>query len=961
MKSFRNIKGFIMVFTLVLTWNNTLAQNRSMVFREFSKGEGLSDVHINAMLQDKQGFLWIGTWNGLNRYDGNTFKVYRSVENDSTTLVSDGIMRLAEDNNGRIWIICNTGLSMYDKTKDRFVRISPNDTSTGTNFTRLFVDSKGILWIGTNNEGIWTLPVNDSTDFSKIKPHFKQYKHDNKNPNSVSTNSISYIYEDRKSNIWINADNKIIDRYNPQTDNFDRYPINIPGIEKQTGIVTLQLEDSDGLYWFGSSGAGLISWDKKHNVFKQYLYRPDKNSLSANIVTHVRQAKDGILWISTDGGGISFYDKKTGLFDYCKNETTNPNSLSSNAVNLTFEDRSGIIWICTFNMGLNKFEATSTNFELYKPNPFDKNSLSHKSVTSILEDKDGNFWIGTDGGGLNFWNNKTKNFRHFLNDPSNPNSISGNVVVSLAEDFEGNIWIGTYTKGLNCYKRKENKFLHYTHIPGDNYSLSHNNVWALLEDSKHNLWIGTLEGTLNLFDRKTNRFYYYKNDPNNPGSFVGMYTTDLFEDSRHYLWIATSAGLEMVKLDDYDFKKPAPKLYFNHYRHNNISNSISTNNIFCIYEDHEGTLWFGTNSGGLNKLNIKTNEFTIFTEKDGLPHNSIKGILEDNDNIIWISTENGISKFNPKIKTFHNYDATDGLQDYFFSKANCKSKDGRLLFGGPNGFNAFIPRSLTTNTIPPQVVLTDFKIYNGSVAVGQKINGNIVLTKAITESKVLTLSYKETFFSFDFSALDFTNPPKNSFAYKMEGFDKDWIYAGNKKEATYTNLDPSEYIFRVKGSNNDGIWNETGTSIQIIITPPFWKTLWFYGFILVIVVGIVFGLYRWRVWQLLENEKELKKRVDESLAKIKVLNGLIPICASCKKIRNDKGYWSQLEEYINEHSEATFSHGVCPECAEKLYGGYLSKIKKQKEIASSSLPPDSPNEENPNSGNSNTSSRDNSS
>jgi hypothetical protein len=417
----------------------------------------------------------------------------------------------------------------------------------------------------------------------------------------------------------------------------------------------------------------------------------------------------------------------------------------------------------------------------------------------------------------------------------------------------------------------------------------------------------------------------------------------------------------MVKLDDYDFKKPAPKLYFNHYRHNNISNSISTNNIFCIYEDHEGTLWFGTNSGGLNKLNIKTNEFTIFTEKDGLPHNSIKGILEDNDNIIWISTENGISKFNPKIKTFHNYDATDGLQDYFFSKANCKSKDGRLLFGGPNGFNAFIPRSLTTNTIPPQVVLTDFKIYNGSVAVGQKINGNIVLTKAITESKVLTLSYKETFFSFDFSALDFTNPPKNSFAYKMEGFDKDWIYAGNKKEATYTNLDPSEYIFRVKGSNNDGIWNETGTSIQIIITPPFWKTLWFYGFILVIVVGIVFGLYRWRVWQLLENEKELKKRVDESLAKIKVLNGLIPICASCKKIRNDKGYWSQLEEYINEHSEATFSHGVCPECAEKLYGGYLSKIKKQKEIASSSLPPDSPNEENPNSGNSNTSSRDNSS
>jgi len=860
MKYFQKFNFLTIFFTLAIAGNYAIGQNRNMVFREFSKNQGLSNVFVNAIIQDKRGFLWIGTWNGLHRYDGYKFKVYKSVENDSSTLFSDGIMRLAEDNNGRIWIICHTGLSMYDEAKDRFVRISSNDTSTGTYFTRLLVDSKGILWIGTNNKGVWNLPVNDSTDFSKIKPHFKQYTHDNNKPKSVGANSISCIYEDRKSNIWINAGNKIIDRYNPQTDNFDHYPINIPGIEKQTDIVTLQLEDSAGLYWLGSSGAGLISWDKERNIFKQYLYRSGKNSLSANIVTHIRQAKDGMLWISTDGGGISFYDNKTGLFDYCKNETTNPNSLSSNAVNLTFEDRSGIIWICTFNMGLNKFEAANTNFRHITPNPFDKNSLSNKSVTSILEDKEGNFWIGTDGGGLNFWNNRTKNFRHFLHDPSNPNSISGNVVVSLAEDFEGNIWIGTYTKGLNCYKRKEDKFIRYMNVPGDNYSLSHNNVWALLEDSKHNLWIGTLEGTLNLFDRKTNRFYSYKNNPNDPGSFVGVYTTDLFEDSRHCLWIATSGGLEMIELYKYDFNLSSPKLHFNHYRHNNLINSISTNSMSCIYEDHERNMWFGANSGGLNRLNTKTNEFVNITEKDGLPDNTIRRILEDNDNNIWVSSEKGISKFDPQKRVFHIFNIAND-----FSNASCRSKDGRLLFGESNGFIVFSPRSLSTNTVPPRVVLTDFKIYNGSVAVGQKINGNIVLDESITESKLLTLPYKENFISFEFSALDFTNPEKNRYAYTMEGFDNQWRSAdAENRIATYTNLDAGRYTFRVKASNNDGVWNEEGVSLTIIITPPYWQTLWFQLLGAIVVAGIIYWIYQW--W-MQARDLALQKRMEAALMK----------------------------------------------------------------------------------------------
>jgi len=838
-------------------------QGNNMEFKKFSKEQGLSNVYINAIIQDNQGFLWVGTWNGLFRYDGYQFKAYKPVESDPTT-ISNGILKLAEDKNEKIWIISPSGLTMFDKNKEKFKSIYTNDSLTGDYFTSLLLDSKQLLWLGTHSEGIWSLPINDITDFKKTKLPFKRYKHEINNLNSISSNIIFSSFEDKQGNIWINSSYKIIDRYNPQTGNFEHYPINIPNIENQAGEVAIKLEDSDGLYWFSSSGAGLISWDKKNNVFKQYLNEPGKNSLSGNIVNHIIQAKNGVLWISTDGGGVSLYNKETGLFEYCKSETANPNSLSSNGINLTFEDRSGVIWIGTSNLGLNKYEADKTKLGLYKPTPFSENSLSSKSVSSIIEDKDGNFWIGTDGGGLNFWDKKTQKFRHFLNDPNNQNSISGNAVVCLAEDFEGNIWIGTYAKGLNFYNKKENRFIRFARNPSDNYSLSNNNIWALLVDSKHNIWVATLEGTLNLYDQGKNRFYHYKNDPNDPNSFIEKYTTNLFEDSRHNLWIATSSNLEMVKLNDYDFNIAFPKLKFNHYWHDNNKNSLSSSNVYCILEDHEGNMWFGTDGGGLNKLNINTNEFAVFTVKDGLPDMSIKAILEDNDNNLWVSTTNGLSKFNPKNKSFHNYDFTDGLQDYSFSNAHCKSKDGKLLFGGPNGFNFFDPKNLKTNNIPPQAVLTDFKVYGNSVRVGQEIDGNTILKKSITNTDSLILSHKVNFFSFEFTALDFTNPEKNKYTYKMEGFDYQWHNTDAKnRTATYTNLDAGKYNFRVKVGNNDGVWAEKGVSLQIIILPPWWKTWWFRVLLIAIILILIYLVYYIRIDFYRKRQEELTKLVNQ--------------------------------------------------------------------------------------------------
>jgi hypothetical protein len=382
------------------------------------------------------------------------------------------------------------------------------------------------------------------------------------------------------------------------------------------------------------------------------------------------------------------------------------------------------------------------------------------------------------------------------------------------------------------------------------------------------------------------------------------------------------------------------------------STSLIKNSINVVFEDSKKRLWVSGDGDGLNLFNRKTKSFTHYTTEQGLPDNSLVGILEDEHGNLWISSHNGISKatidstnsINGKLDlTFRNYTVQDGLQGKVFNRwAYYKSRTGEMYFGGLNGFNVFHPDSIKDNSYIPPVHITDFLLFNKPVIIGAK---GSPLQKHISQTKKLVLNYDQTNFTFKFIALNYIFSEKNQYAYIMEGFEKDWNYVGNKKEAVYTNLDPGEYTFRVKASNNDGIWNEEGTSIKIIILPPWWNTWWFYSFILVVMIGFVFGLYRWRVWQLLAREKMLKANVKEAVAKIKVLNGLIPICASCKKIRDDKGYWDQLEGYIQSHSEAKFSHGVCPECAEKLYGDFYKKMKNQQDVTSAiSLPPDLPKE-----------------
>jgi signal transduction histidine kinase/ligand-binding sensor domain-containing protein len=860
------IQGFILP--------TSFSQNTNMIF---TKIRGLPNDMINEIIQDKQGFLWVATWGGLCRYDGYEFKIFKTSEEDTSTLWSNGILNIDEDNFGKIWIACNSGLCAYVKDKDYFVRFSLKsddiDATVATDLNCIFIDKNNILWIGTYYNGLYALDLKTYNSNIQSAPKFMQYKNLANNPSSLSSNYIRAIFQDKQSNIWINASNAIIDKYDKNGNSFEHYPIMLQGTKINSNILYLLYEDENGLFWIGSRGDGLISWDRTKNVFHQFKYKTEANSISSNYVMHVQQDEQGLFWICTDGGGISFYDKKRDQFRYCKNEPSNTSSLASNAVYCSFIDRAGVIWIGTYNAGLNKYEVNKTCFRHYKPDPYDKNSLSNRSVLSLLEDKDGNLWIGTDGGGLNFMEKGTGKFKHYLADPDNENTIGSNAVVCLLEDKEGYIWAGTYAGGLNCFDRKKETFKRYFHNSDNDYSVSHNDIWALYEDSKQNLWIGTIFGTLNLFDRKNNRFYHYKNNPGDPESFTEAYTNEIFEDSKNNLWIATTEGVEMVNLNSIDFTKKPVKIKFNHFTHKTNINSLISNEIFAICEDKSGNLWFGSENGILNKLDIHTHLFSHYTETNGLKYNGIRALVTDNENDIWITSVNGLWRYSIDDSTFLKYDVNDGLQDLNFSRACIKTKNGDLCMGGSNGFNIFNPKQIVINCSKPEVAITGLSIFNNIIEVNEFVNNRIIINQPLNETSEIKLTSKENYFSFQFAALDFTIPEKNLYAYKLEGFDYQWHTTSAKnRSATYTNLDPGKYTFMVKASNNDGIWDETGKQIRIIILPSWWETIWFRLLIIILILSIIYFVYYLRVSFYQTNQEELKQQVSQRTRQLEETN-----------------------------------------------------------------------------------------
>jgi ligand-binding sensor domain-containing protein/tRNA A-37 threonylcarbamoyl transferase component Bud32 len=828
-KSFKEMKCLWIVFLCVLStfvFSVHLHPQNNIKFERITIEQGLSQNTVYAIIQDNKGFLWFGTEDGLNRYDGYNFKVYKHNPDDPTTLSNNRVQAIYEDNSGIIWIGTHGGgLNKFDRRKEIFIHYtsSPSDPNSLSNniIWTICEGESGKLWIGTDN-GL--------NRFAPKTGKFIRCLHDPNNPDSLSNNRVKAICKDKSEGIWIGTMegglNKLIlsriqgsDRRREKFVHHKHNP-NDPGSLSHNEVYAIHM-DKTGELWIGTSNV-LNKFDQQRGQFIKYkkepgnLFNPSK--YIASLTTETKDKSD-VLWIGTYGDGLYQFDRKRETYTHYKHVPGNPNSLSSNYIQTIYQDKTGVLWIGT-DSGLNKYDKKREKFGHYKTEPDNLNSLSNNNVCSIYKDRAGTLWIGTEGG-LDRFDRKNNKFTHWKIGNST-DSLDNKKIMSIFEDRKGILWVSAFEDGLYQFDQKKKILRHYKHNPTNPTSLSNNRVNTIYEDKFGILWIGTIKG-LNRFNRKKKTFSCYTNIPEKNNSLCDNFIYIIYEDQTGLLWIGTKGGLNLFHRESETFS---------HWkRESGNLNSLSNNNVSSIWKDEKGILWIGTSGGGLNKFDRKKETFKHYLEKDGLPNSVINSILGDNEGNLWMSTNKGISKFDPKKETFKNYDVRDGLQSNEFNGgAYYKSEDGEMFFGGINGFNAFYPHEIKDNPYVPPIVITNFQILNESVAIGQKSP----LKQAITETREIVLSYKDYIFSFDFAALDFTNPDKNRYAYKMEGLDRDWIYRDSKKRfATYTNLDPGEYVFRVIGSNNDGIWNQKGTSIKIIIVPPFWKTWWFTLFLLV--------------------------------------------------------------------------------------------------------------------------------
>ncbi len=787
-----------------------LFPQKNIEFERITIEQGLSQNTVFAIIQDSKGFLWFGTEDGLNRYDGYIFKVYKNNPDDPSTLSNNRIQAIYEDKSGVIWIGTNGGgLNRYNRRKQTFIHYKHNPSESGSLSNNIvwsiYEDQSGVLWIGTNN-GL--------NQFDREQKKFIGRTNDPKNPFSLSSNRIRAICEDRLGNLWIGTLGGGLNLFDRENRKFIRYkhdPNHSHSLSNNE--VSLIYEDQSGVLWIGTD-KGVNRFDRTKEIF---VHRSKKtlnfNSLTNNQILSIYEDNSGILWIGTYGEGLCQFNRKEKTFARCKHKPGNLSSISNNYIQSIYEDKAGILWVGT-DSGLNKFDKKKQKFGHWKIEPDKSNSLSNNNVWSIYKDFAGILWIGTEGG-LDRFDRKNNKFTH-LKIGGNIGSPDNNRIMSICEDRTGVFWIGAFNTGIYRFDRKTVKVRYYKHDPLNSKSLSTDRVNTIYEDKGGILWIGTIKG-LNRFNPKKEIFTCYKNSPGKNDTLSNNYVMTIYEGQPGVLWIGTKGGLNQFHRESETFSRWK--------REPGNPNSLSSDIVSSIWEDEEGILWIGTSGGGLNKFDYKKGTFKHYLERDGLPNGFIYGIIGNEKGNLWMSTNKGISKFDPKRETFKNYDIRDGLQSNEFNGgASYKSEDGEMFFGGINGFNAFYPSKIKDNPHVPPIVITNFQVFNETVEIGEESP----LKQAITETEKIVLSYRDYIFSFDFAALDFTNPEKNKYAYKMEGFNQEWIHSDSKKRfATYTNLDPGEYLFRVIGSNNDGIWNRKGTSIRIIIVPPFWKTWWF--------------------------------------------------------------------------------------------------------------------------------------
>lgn len=818
------------------------SQQPYIAFRYVTAPESrLSQSSVNCMLKDSYGLMWFGTQDGLNKYDGYSFTVYKKRLGDPKSIISNDIYSILEDKDGNIWLAAiGAGISRYDRKTDSFenfgeIRNDPRSLSSKHAYT-IYEDRRGNIWVGTS-AGL--------NLFDKKTKKFTRYLAVAGDSLYLSSNDILYIFEDKKNNFWVGT----------------RHGLNL--------------------------------MNRESGKCRQYLHDPsDIRSIGNNAVQKIMEDSYGNLWIGTNTS-MELFNSKSGIFTHFKSSYAQSQGKGKEWPVYAITQDGNFLWVGADN--LSRFDISRKCYVNYTANADDNQDIPGKEVYSMLLDDQNILWVGTSSDGIYKYEKDLPRFAGYYKDHINDHS---NMVTSFAEDHKGNIWTGSFG-GLGYFDRSTKKFS--TGAPGISNSIPLATINIVFNTRENKIWLGS-PGRLDVFDPSTGTADHFT-EGKEPAHFNGRTTSCLFEDTNGDIWIGTSNGAERWDKKKKEFTHYQPDLDHNlpsddrtvcaiaedaagriwmgtwyngifvldrtnnKFTHYNTANSNLNGDLVNVFlKDSRNNFWIGTMDGGFCRYNPQTNDFTPFSEEQGLINNVINSILEDEKGYLWMSTNKGVARFDPVQKRFMNYTIYNGLQnDEFNVGAGLKTRNGEIFFGGLRGFNVFSPAAMPENKYIPPVIFTGFELFNKPVIPGSE---NPVLKQPISVTKEITLSYTQSVFTFEFAALNYVYSGKNQYAYKMEGFDKEWNYVGTKKSATYTNLDPGNYVFRVKASNNDGLWNEEGISIRVIIRPPFWKTWWFKASVIIILAGSIVIFFRLRLNAARKQQVLLEQKVKEQTVEL---------------------------------------------------------------------------------------------
>lgn len=862
-------------FLCGLGWTSTAISAQSdaatfppMRFDRITLDDGLSQSNIFTILQDSRGLMWFGTENGLNRYDGYDFVVFKRERGNPAALSNDYIYDIVEDRDGSLWIASNGGgLARMDVHSETFTsyRHEPGNSKTVSDnvIRKLLLDPDGTIWLGTLGSGV--------DRFDPQQGVIAHYQFSTPENPDKDVNDVFALHRDLSGRLWIGTNNGLV-QLDPETGRFQHYRHSNDDAGSLSGDrVRAIFEDRLGEIWVGTFNDGLNRLNRATGSFEHFRHdAATPATLSGNRVSSIFEDSSGRLWVGTSDG-LNLLDRETGSFVRYGHDNRDATSLGDSSITEIFEDRSGMLWVGTRNRGLNKWNPRSWALGHNRAQELAEAGDVQPNVSSFVVDDSGRLWIGTFGDGLHAVDRSRKLTSTYRHDPADPNSISDNRVMSLAGDRAGNIWIGTMTGGLNRLDPHTGKNTVFMHDADDPASLSANGVMAVFEDSKGFVWVGTYGGGANRFDPSTGKFTRFLPSAEQPHSISSNRVRAFAEDRTGKIWIGTDAG----GLNLFD----PETLSFHHFRHDPFDmRTLADDTIYAINVDAAGSVWIGTQGGGLDRVVGSASDpsnisFANLSQANGLTNDVIYGVQTDSTGVVWLSTNFGISRYNPHTGDIRNLHRKDGLQsEEFNSGAHYRSESGELFFGGPNGFNAFQPEDVKSSSAIPPIVLT--AVFDG--------NDRLRTDKPFDHSNGIDISYKNDVVSFEFAALDYTASERNQYRYKLEGFDKEWMNLGNRRRVTYTDLNDGQYLLRVQAANSDGVWNEAGFAVPVRVSPAPWDTWWAYlgYFAMAVQLAVFLWLgHRRKVAReeayshRLENEvRERTERLLESNKKLKELN-----------------------------------------------------------------------------------------